>query len=423
MAWRVRTRACSTTAASTSLALGVANGTKAYVTALDPARGELTIRTDDGDRSVEVTLPRLYLQARLEDERRTLDHAYATTVHKTQGGTYDQGFQRVGASTSKEQAYVGSTRVRERLDLFMVGEARRLQIAETIDLPPGPERLPGDPVYQPARVVGQAITSSQAHTLALDARQLGEPVRELPTRALRAEAERLEAQLGRERLRPRAVQLRRVDAELGDATRTFAATRQQREQAEQAADRARWGRQRREATAALERARAAERAAADRAARLTEQQRQAAQHERRRAVWADRHQPELQRQAALRAELAWRHRATARSAEVTQPQWLRDFLGLRPGSVRGARRWRQLAAGVADYRERYGVADSVRALGPEPKSAELGQRRAWRELRQQAGRLWQQQRDRGDQHPNAQSVRGTRQRPRLHERADVAERA
>jgi hypothetical protein len=37
--------------------LDVANGTRGYVTALEPAGGSLTIRTGEGERARDVTLP------------------------------------------------------------------------------------------------------------------------------------------------------------------------------------------------------------------------------------------------------------------------------------------------------------------------------------------------------------------------------
>jgi hypothetical protein len=215
---------------------------------------------------------------------------------------------------------------------------------------------------------------------------------------LREEAARLEAQLAKDRLRSRAIEHSQLAQQLHQATTELAETRARHEAAEQrlaALGGLRslgHGQERRTAMAELDRARIAERTSRERVARLTERHREVGQHERRRAVWAERHQPELQRQTTIRAELAWRQRAAGRAAETELPGYLTDFLGPRPDSVRGARRWRQLAAGVADYRNRYGITEQDRALGPAPKTNGLAQRRHWRELRGQAERLWQQQR-------------------------------
>lgn len=61
--------------------LGVVNGTRATVTAIDTERCELAIRPD-GDAET-VTLPRWYL------ERGHIAHGYALTIHKAQGATVD----------------------------------------------------------------------------------------------------------------------------------------------------------------------------------------------------------------------------------------------------------------------------------------------------------------------------------------------
>jgi hypothetical protein len=71
------------------------------------------------------------------------------------------------------------------------------------------------------------------------------------------------------------------------------------------------------------------------------------------------------------------------------PRYLVDFLGPKPDSLRGVRRWKQLAADVTEHRQRYGITDPDRALGPEPRTADLERRRAWRKLRLDAERLWQ----------------------------------
>jgi conjugative relaxase-like TrwC/TraI family protein len=65
--------------------LGVANGSRGTVTALDPQARTLTIRLDGKDGR-EVTLPRSYLDGRGRHERnRRVDLAYATTGHRARG--------------------------------------------------------------------------------------------------------------------------------------------------------------------------------------------------------------------------------------------------------------------------------------------------------------------------------------------------
>jgi conjugative relaxase-like TrwC/TraI family protein len=67
--------------------LGVANGTRGTITALDPQARTLTLRLDGKDAR-EVTLPGWYLDGRTRGERnRRVDLAYATTGHRSQSLT------------------------------------------------------------------------------------------------------------------------------------------------------------------------------------------------------------------------------------------------------------------------------------------------------------------------------------------------
>ena len=66
--------------------LGVVNGTRGQVTALDPDQRALTVTTDDGKT---VTLPGWYVAGRSHDDQPWVDHGYAITGHKTQGLTGD----------------------------------------------------------------------------------------------------------------------------------------------------------------------------------------------------------------------------------------------------------------------------------------------------------------------------------------------
>jgi ATP-dependent exoDNAse (exonuclease V) alpha subunit len=67
--------------------LGVANGSRGTITALDPQAHNLTLRLDGPDGRT-VTLPRSYLDGRGRQERnRRVDLTYATTGHRAQGLT------------------------------------------------------------------------------------------------------------------------------------------------------------------------------------------------------------------------------------------------------------------------------------------------------------------------------------------------
>ena len=66
--------------------LGVVNGTRGQVVALDPNQRTLTITTDDGKT---VRLPSWYVTGRGHDDQPWVDHGYAIIGHKTQGLTGD----------------------------------------------------------------------------------------------------------------------------------------------------------------------------------------------------------------------------------------------------------------------------------------------------------------------------------------------
>ena len=80
------------------------------------------------------------------------------------------------------------------------------------------------------------------------------------------------------------------------------------------------------------------------------------------------------RAEALESEIARRLQARLAEIEHEPPAYLTIALGPRP---EGSERWRQGAAAIEDYRERHGVTDRQRALGPEPEGRlALGERRS-----------------------------------------------
>jgi conjugative relaxase-like TrwC/TraI family protein len=91
--------------------LGVINGTRGTVVEL--AAGDLIIDTEAGAR----TLPPSYLEAG------HLDHGYATTVHKSQGATYDRAFVLATESLTREAGYVAMSRARRGTELFVTAGA------------------------------------------------------------------------------------------------------------------------------------------------------------------------------------------------------------------------------------------------------------------------------------------------------------
>jgi hypothetical protein len=100
--------------------LGVANGSRGIVTALDVQARTLSLRLD-GDDGWTVTLPRSYLDGRGRGERnRRVDLAYATTGHRAQGLTRGRALVRLTRSEDVNWLYVQLSRARQDTRLYAV---------------------------------------------------------------------------------------------------------------------------------------------------------------------------------------------------------------------------------------------------------------------------------------------------------------
>jgi hypothetical protein len=142
--------------------LGVANGTRGTVTALDPEARTLTIRVDAKDPK-EVTLPAWYLDGRGRRERnRRIDLAYATTGHRAQGLTRWRALVRLTGSEDANWLYVQLSRARQDTRLYAVVGPEPQGPAE-LDLP---DREVGDGYAQ----LAQALSRAGDQRLAIDTR-------------------------------------------------------------------------------------------------------------------------------------------------------------------------------------------------------------------------------------------------------------
>ncbi|MHB8508664.1 MAG: AAA family ATPase [Candidatus Dormibacteria bacterium] len=131
-----------------SRGLGVTNGTRGDVLAVDEDRRELRIRTDEGH---EVTLPNSYLEAG------HVTHAYAITGHKAQGMTASRGFVLGDDTVYREWGYEAMSRGKEENRLYLViGERDGEQL--------GPDRERQDTLS----VVQRALAQSRAKSLAIE---------------------------------------------------------------------------------------------------------------------------------------------------------------------------------------------------------------------------------------------------------------
>ena len=382
--------------------LGVVNGTRGQVVALDPNQRTLTITTDDGKT---VRLPSWYVTGRGHDDQPWVDHGYAITGHKTQGLTGDDFGVRPSTRADAHWTYVAASR--HRFDV-------RLYLVEELDRPAEDTRHTRDPLDDRVEATVRAMGQPGERTFASDQELLAD-VRQLTVPQLRQERDRLrellagapasvahQITLAEERQRQAEAHLAAAEA-ASPATGGWAGRAWPR----RSPNPGRPGGQPLMARAAA--VRAADQATAE----LVDLRRQ--QHQR--AGFLERHQPATDRYRAVAAELGWRTRATSRALELDPPAWLTGLLGDVPKAGRGRRAWRQTAARLHSYRDSYQLTDPERPLGGEP-TGDLTQRRAWRAARQAINRYQRQHRTR-DQRQERLPDRdrtSTRTRPQARDR-------
>jgi AAA domain len=193
--------------------LGVANGSRGVVTALDPQARSLTIRLDGKDGRT-VILPRSYLDGRGRGERnRRVDLAYATTGHRAQGLTRGRALVRLIGSEDVNWLYVQLSRARQDTRLYAVVGPEPHGAGE-LDLP---DRDQPDGYVQ----LAQALARAGAQTLAIDTPSSPD-LQRLSTAQLRAERDRLRRQLD-QAPRDRARELGRATAHRQQAEEALAA--------------------------------------------------------------------------------------------------------------------------------------------------------------------------------------------------------
>jgi hypothetical protein len=384
--------------------LGVVNGTRGQVTALNATRQSLTIETDEGR---EVTLPGWYVAGQ-GFERPWVDHGYAITGHKTQGLSGDDFGVRPSTRADAHWAYVAASRHRFDLRLYLVEELTAPDHDDT--------RHARDPLDDRVEATLRAMRRPGEQVFAID-QDLAADVRRMSVPELRRERDQLRELL--------AGAPSSVDYRIALAEERHRQAEQRLAQAEQAAKAAigGWGGRAwrmlrptprpapgQPGVSMAEAARVADQVARE----LVDLRRQQQQH----AAFLERHQPTAVRYTAIVRELGWHGRATARALELERPTWLTELLGEVPETNRGRRAWRQTAARLQHYRHAYPSSDPERPLGPEP-TRDLAQRRAWRACRQAIDRYQRQHRTRDQRHHPADRTRDwtrTRARDRGRER-------
>jgi conjugative relaxase-like TrwC/TraI family protein len=331
--------------------LGVANGTRGVVTALDLQARTLTLRLDGPDGRT-VVLPRSYLDGRGGGERnRRVDLAYATTGHRAQGLTRGRALVRLTGSEDVNWLYVQLSRARQDTRLYAVVGPESHGAGE-LDLP---DREQPDGYLQ----LAQALSRAGGQSLAIDTPHSPD-LRRLSTAELRAERDRLRQKLD-QAPRDRTRELAQATTHRQHAEQALAA--HQQAGSGQPAGMLRWLRGGSDQTAQVPGGVAV---ATQQVSRSDDWERELRQHQQRRQGWleANAHLGPQYRQVVR--TLAWQRRATGLAVEADRPSHILEALGPVPASTRGRRAWRHAAAEIEQYRHTYGITDPARALGPEP---------------------------------------------------------
>jgi AAA domain len=333
--------------------LGVANGSRGVVTALDPEGRTLTVRLDGHDGRT-VTLPRSYLEGRFRGERnRRVDLAYATTGHRAQGLTRGRALVRLTGTEDVNWLYVQLSRARQDTRLYAVVGPEPQGAAE-LDLP---DRDQPDGYLQ----LAQALSRAGGQRMAIDTPSSPD-LQRLSTGELRAERDRLRRQLD-QAPRDRSRELSRATAHREQAEQALAAYQQPA--GRQPPGMLRWLRRGDDHSVCIPGGLAVATQQVDRA---HDRERELRQHQQRRDGWleANAHLGPAYRQVG--ATLAWQRRATGLAVEADRPGYVLEALGPVTESTRGKRAWRHAAAQIEHYRRTYQITDPERALGLEPHS-------------------------------------------------------
>jgi hypothetical protein len=332
--------------------LGVANGSRGIITALDPQARTLTIRLDGPDGRT-VRLPRSYVDGRGREERnRRVDLAYATTGHRAQGLTRGRALVRLTGTEDVNWLYVQLSRAKYDTRLYAVVGPEPQGTGE-LDLP---DRDQPDGYLQ----LAQALSRAGGQTLAIDTPS-SRDLQRLSTAELRAERDRLCRQLD-QAPRDRARELAQAATHRQQAEEALAA--QQQPAGRWPPGMLRWLRPSDEQAAHMAGGLAV---ATQQVNRAHDREREFRQHQQRRDGWleANAYLGPAYRQVVR--TLAWQRRATGLAVEADRPGYVLEALGPVPESTRGRRAWRHAAAEIEQYRRSYQITDPEQALGPEPR--------------------------------------------------------
>jgi conjugative relaxase-like TrwC/TraI family protein len=335
--------------------IGVLNGQRGTVTALEP--GSFSLRVDI-DGHGERVLPASYI----EDGHLTL--GYAMTVHKSQGMTADRTYVLGSEDQYRELGYTALSRHRDECRFYVnAGEPEAGQVELEVS---------GDHRAAVRKRLERTLGRSRAELMALDVHENDQDLRHLSHTELAARSGRLE-----ELLASFPAEVRHADRQAAELARDAERIRAGEQRlAAQEAQRAELGVLERRRKAELDKwiARDQQVLANNRAAHgelaATVGAGQVAGEQ-----WLERHGVELAEATVIEHELAARRARALEDAiarAVHDPsEDLVDRIGARPAALVESERWDKAAAALEGYRHRY-----EQLPGPD-RPADPGERRAW----------------------------------------------
>jgi ATP-dependent exoDNAse (exonuclease V) alpha subunit len=139
-----------------SARLGVDNGERGVVQALDLRAGSLTVRVDDQFAELDAK----FLASRPHAGRPTLEHGYAMTAHSAQGLTCRHALVLARDDTYKEWVYTAMTRATTANRLYVIAERNRAR----------DEFAPAEPTRDGRMLLASALMRSREDQLAIQHR-------------------------------------------------------------------------------------------------------------------------------------------------------------------------------------------------------------------------------------------------------------
>jgi hypothetical protein len=320
--------------------LGVHNAMFATVVDIDVEDGELVVTPDGVD--ARRRLPNYYIVGHL-------GHAYATTIHKAQGATYDRVLMLGDDRLYRQAGYTGLSRGRDRNDIYLVVDDDR-------EHDPDLERHGAvDDDHPIARFV-QALNRDGAKLMATDERDTARAATTQPLSQLWARRDALVQELAQSA--PADTSTKNEDAlELARTRESeVAIARGLREEGVAGLRSPRHRSERHGARRDLDRA-------------LEHEDRRRSLRERLEAVeaaglrtdreWLEVHHDEVKDVAELELTIASRTRLAGRAAEVDRPAHIAAVLGEPPVEFEDRERWRAAAGAIESYSARWGKAPDL----------------------------------------------------------------